>query len=83
MDICLILSEYSYYPMTYVNVFEYDEFYDQEILKLTIRFTQYGYSLASEYGVIIADSFNQMLHLFKLQSCPEMIVEPVINYAVK
>ena len=82
-ELCHVLSVYSYIPMLTVDIMQYDEFYDQEILKMTIRFTQYGYSIASEVGVITADSFNQMVHLIKREYCPDEILEPMIEWAVR
>ena len=82
MELCHALTAYSIIPMLTVDIMQYDEFYDHEILKATIRLTRYGYALAGETGVILADSYNQMVHLFKREYCPDEILEPMIEWAL-
>ena len=50
-ELCIALMLYTGQPMTYINV-------DMAEIKLTIRFTRYGYTIAGTHGVITADSYN-------------------------
>lgn len=57
VDICLALMLYTGTPMTHINV-------DTEEVKLTVRFTRFGYAVAGEHGVIIGKSYNEVMQKF-------------------
>ena len=76
-ELCEILSYYSLVPMLHVDIVTNE-------VTAAIRYViGKGYTIASTNGVIEADSYNQMIHLFKLEFCSDDFVEPLTEMVMR
>ena len=76
-ELCHVLTAYSFIPMLHVDIVT------EEVTAIIRYVIGKGYTLASEYGVIVADSYNGMIHQFKQAHCPDEILEPMIEWALR
>ena len=77
MELCEILSYYSFVPMLHVDIVT-DE------ITAAIRYViGKGYTIASTNGVIEADSYNQMIFLFKQEYCKEDFISPLTEMVMR